>query len=308
VAITSGCIKWAQARRVYANEVYEPVGYDAPPVHRRKPFAKREERGEPIGAYVVVKTPDGDYLTDEMSIEEINDIRGRSQSYKEYLATKDSANPKKSPWVSDEPEMQKKTVVKHAYKYWPRSERLDKAIHYLNTDGGQGIELTTEDESKTRISIWTEKVNAATTGEEVVKLWKEAREECKAKEDMPSYEAIKAVVAAKNRALGVAPPTNGNGTAPAATTAPTPAPHPEPGSGSARAAAPTAPPTRAPTPTPAPSPEAIILADIDKAETYDALNAIAERIDALPAGELQNECNDAWNLRLEVLKKKFGQA
>ena len=38
------------------------------------------------------------------------------------------------------------------------------------------------------------------------------------------------------------------------------------------------------------------------------LNAIAERIDALPAGDEQNECNDAWNQRLEVLKKKFGHA
>ncbi len=35
--------------------------------------------------------------------------------------------------------MAKKTVVKRAYKYWPKTERLDTAIHHLNTDGGEGL-------------------------------------------------------------------------------------------------------------------------------------------------------------------------
>jgi recombination protein RecT len=35
--------------------------------------------------------------------------------------------------------MAKKTVVKRAYKYWPKSDRLDQAIHHLNTDGGEGL-------------------------------------------------------------------------------------------------------------------------------------------------------------------------
>src|SRR5690606_9527135 len=32
-----------------------------------------------------------------------------------------------------------KTVVKRAYKYWPKTERLDQAIHHLNTDSGEGL-------------------------------------------------------------------------------------------------------------------------------------------------------------------------
>ena len=40
--------------------------------------------------------------------------------------------------------MIKKTVVKRASKSWPKSERLDKAVHHLNTDGGEGITFDSE--------------------------------------------------------------------------------------------------------------------------------------------------------------------
>jgi hypothetical protein len=35
--------------------------------------------------------------------------------------------------------MVKKTVIKRAYKLWPKTERLDEAVHYLNTTGGEGL-------------------------------------------------------------------------------------------------------------------------------------------------------------------------
>lgn len=35
--------------------------------------------------------------------------------------------------------MCRKTVVKRASKYWPKVDRLNSAIEYLNTDGGEGI-------------------------------------------------------------------------------------------------------------------------------------------------------------------------
>jgi len=37
-----------------------------------------------------------------------------------------------------------KTVVKQAAKYWPRRERLDTAIDYVNTEGGEGINFNRE--------------------------------------------------------------------------------------------------------------------------------------------------------------------
>lgn len=128
LAIDSGSIRWGQAELVYESDVFELVGVDKEPVHKRSPFAR--DRGQVVGVYVVVKTVDGDYLTDTMSREEIDGIMARSQSVK---------SGKSSPWKTDWGEMAKKTVVKRAYKYWPKTERLDTAIHHLNTDGGEGL-------------------------------------------------------------------------------------------------------------------------------------------------------------------------
>ena len=75
--------------------------------------------GQSLVSMWLSKTPDGDYLTDCMSKDEIDAIMNRSQSVKSN---------KSSPWKSDYGEMAKKTVVKRAYKYWPKTDRLDKAF------------------------------------------------------------------------------------------------------------------------------------------------------------------------------------
>lgn len=128
LAVQAGSILWAQADLVYASDAFTLNGFDRPPTHSYNPFSR--ERGELVGAYVVVKTPSGDYLTDCMSREEIDTIKNRSESVKAG---------KSSPWDTDYGEMAKKTVVKRAYKYWPKSDRLDQAIHHLNTEGGEGL-------------------------------------------------------------------------------------------------------------------------------------------------------------------------
>jgi recombination protein RecT len=133
LAIQSGSIMWGQAELVHESDRFELQGFDKPPVHNRNPFAT--DRGSLVGAYVVVKTRDGDYLTTAMAIKDIFDIRDRSQSWK---------SGQRGPWKTDEGEMVKKTVIKRAYKLWPKTERLDQAIHYLNTDGDQGMELALE--------------------------------------------------------------------------------------------------------------------------------------------------------------------
>lgn len=128
LAIESGSIKWAQAELVCQNDSFALNGFDKPPSHAYNPFDGN--RGEVVGGYVVVKTADGDYLTTCMSREEIDGIMNRSESMK-------SGN--SSPWKTDWREMAKKTIVKRAYKYWPKSDRLDQAIHHLNTDSGEGL-------------------------------------------------------------------------------------------------------------------------------------------------------------------------
>jgi recombination protein RecT len=132
LAIQSGSIRWGQAELVHSSEVFELNGFDKPPNHKRNPFAK--DRGDVVGVYVVVKTADGDYLTSTMPIDEVLAIRDRTSSWKAWMEKK-----KKCPWVTDEGEMIKKTVIKRAYKLWPKTDRLDAAVHYLNTEAGEGL-------------------------------------------------------------------------------------------------------------------------------------------------------------------------
>ena len=133
LAMATGSLRWAQAQIVHQRDQFALNGFDHPPTHIFNPFAT--DRGEIVGAYVVVKTADGEYLTSTMSVDAINDIRDRSEAWKAWISKKTSC-----PWVTDYNEMAKKTVVKNASKYWPRTDRLDVATHYLNTDGGEGID------------------------------------------------------------------------------------------------------------------------------------------------------------------------
>lgn len=160
LAMESGSIRWGQARLVHEKDSFELQGLDREPIHRYSPFGK--DRGDVIGAYCVVKTADGDYLTDAMSAEEINSIRDRSVAWKAWLKSK-----KKCPWVTDWGEMARKTVVKRAYKYWPKTERLEKAIHHLNNDSGEGLaDLATPepDALKCPPDLLNEAENAARKG------------------------------------------------------------------------------------------------------------------------------------------------
>lgn len=132
IAVASGSIMWGQAKLVNEQDTFELAGYDKQPIHLFKPFAK--DRGEVIGVYVVVKTHTGDFLTETMPLDEVNAIRDRSSAWKAWVKDKKSC-----PWVTDPGEMIKKTVIKRAYKTWPKTDRLDRAIHHLNTEGGEGL-------------------------------------------------------------------------------------------------------------------------------------------------------------------------
>lgn len=126
IAQSSGVIKWGQAKIVHQNDDFQLQGLSKEPIHSYNPFG---DRGEIIGVYCTVKTVDGDYLTETMNISEVYQIRDRSESFKKK---------KSGPWVTDEGEMIKKTVIKRAYKLWPKCERLGIANQMLN-DNGEGI-------------------------------------------------------------------------------------------------------------------------------------------------------------------------
>ncbi len=134
IAVDAGSILWAQAMAVHKSDTFKPTGVATAPIHEYRPF---DERGPIIGFYCTAKTVSGDFLTTIMSVDDVNDIRDRSSAWKAWVSKKRSC-----PWVTDYAEMGKKTVIKRAWKGWPRamsSERLEKAIHYLNTEGGEGL-------------------------------------------------------------------------------------------------------------------------------------------------------------------------
>lgn len=134
LAQSAGSIEWGQAKIVYKADTYENLGIDKAPLHKYPAFG---ERGDIVGVYCTVKTPSGDYLTEEMSIGQVHDVRARSEAYSGGKNKK----PPSGPWVTDYEQMVRKTVIKRANNYWPKSDRLDQAIQYLNTDGGEGINL-----------------------------------------------------------------------------------------------------------------------------------------------------------------------
>jgi recombination protein RecT len=130
LATETGAVQWVQAKHVHANDEYFNNGVDKAPTHKFNSFGSR---GNVVGVYCVAKTIGGDYLTTEMDIAEVNRIKGRSPS----------ANKGFSPWKSDEGQMQLKTVIKRAYKQWPKSSRLSAAIDYMNNHG-EGIDFEAE--------------------------------------------------------------------------------------------------------------------------------------------------------------------
>jgi recombination protein RecT len=131
LACASGSIVWGQAKIVRENDNYRSMGIDKAPEHQYNPFV---DRGAIVGTYCTVKTAQGDYLTEEMSLNAVYDIRDRSMAFKKNSG----------PWVTDPEQMIRKTVVKRASSYWPKVERLDSAIQMLNIDNEEGINFEDE--------------------------------------------------------------------------------------------------------------------------------------------------------------------
>jgi recombination protein RecT len=138
LATSSGRIQWVQAYPVFEKDTYVDHGAGMKPDHAFNPFSK--DRGEFIGCYCIAKTDGGDYLVDVMSAEEVYSVRDRSESWKNKV--KEAAKGKKvsgGPWETDFLEMAKKTVVRRAFKMWPKTEamsRLENAVDLSKNNEG----------------------------------------------------------------------------------------------------------------------------------------------------------------------------
>jgi recombination protein RecT len=198
MATDSGSVKWAQSSIVYEKDTFELVGIDKPPIHKCDPFLK--DRGAIVGVYVTVKTHDGDYLTHTMPIDAVWSVRDRSAAWRSFLKTKKSC-----PWVTDEGEMIKKTCVKQAYKYWPKTERLEQAIHHLNTDGDEGITIDAPEVTGFDAVEACNKINEAKDLKELETLWKEYGALATKAKDRGGYGMVKNAVLEKKAAIEAAP-------------------------------------------------------------------------------------------------------
>ena len=140
IATDSGSIIWARADLVYEADTFVYRGPASIPEHTADPF--RKDRGELVGCYCIAKTKDGDVLTEVMSREDIDTIRGKSQAWMR------GAVGRKGPWEDFFGEMCRKAVIKRASKTWPytdRSEVIGQAIEIANNaEGGYAVESDEE--------------------------------------------------------------------------------------------------------------------------------------------------------------------
>lgn len=195
LAMNTGAIRWAQSELVYSTDSFALNGFDKPPTHSYNPFAK--DRGDVIGVYVVVKTADGDYLTETMSMDEVNAIRDRSSAWKAYVE-----KGKSCPWVTDPGEMAKKTCVKRAYKFWPKTDRLEEAIHYLNTDGNEGLAGMSRPAPDAGLAAkWIDQAVKAQSIVALEQVWKSGLADIKQAKDMAAYSEVKAAVEKRKKEL-----------------------------------------------------------------------------------------------------------
>lgn len=129
LATDSGAIKWAKVELVHKEDTFEWNGPAQEPTHKANPFQSDEERGPIIGGYCIAKLPDGEVLTETMSIDEINKVRDTSKAFQKGGG----------PWRDWYKEMAKKTILKRAYKSWPQTpnrRRLDQAVEVLHQTEG----------------------------------------------------------------------------------------------------------------------------------------------------------------------------
>lgn len=94
----------------------------------RRDEAKPDQPGNDFAVYALAKMKGGSVMSAVMSIQEVMEIRDRSQGYRAFKAGKISENPwDESNWVSEQ-EMIKKTAIRRLCKLLPLSPEFRDAV------------------------------------------------------------------------------------------------------------------------------------------------------------------------------------
>ncbi len=115
----SGAVKTLSARIVYDGDDFD-VDYGTESKINHKPKFKSRE---PLAVYSVAVLHNGQTQFEVMTIDEVNEIRDRSESYKAFSDGKI----KSCIWSDFYGEMAKKTVIKRLFKYLPKNKELERA-------------------------------------------------------------------------------------------------------------------------------------------------------------------------------------
>lgn len=120
LARRSGVISKIEARLVYNGDVFE-VGYGTNPHITHQPGLRDSDKDSDVAhVYAVAFLKDGTQQFEVMTRAQIEAIRGRSKSGNS------------GPWVTDWPEMAKKTVVKRLLKLLPMTPEMASAVELDN--------------------------------------------------------------------------------------------------------------------------------------------------------------------------------
>lgn len=129
---TSGnSILCAKSVLVYSNDQFSYNGPMDKPSHDFDPFLPKAERGDLKGSYCQAKLPSGDYLIETMSLQEMHEVRDKSEAFKQKVG----------PWIDWPEQMYLKCPLKRAFKWWPNqnNQRLASALKLLNEENGEGF-------------------------------------------------------------------------------------------------------------------------------------------------------------------------
>jgi len=136
----SGSIKSIQCQLIYqGDEIEIDLATDRKIIKHIPYIITGNEKGEIKGVYSLAILHDNSFHPELMSWKDVEEIRERSDAWKAYKKDKT----KSCPWLTDEGEMTRKTVLRRHSKHLPKTaqetiegERFEKAIELSNIAGG----------------------------------------------------------------------------------------------------------------------------------------------------------------------------